>query len=88
MRTYAPALVALTVPLGFLLWQTTFQDGWLEMAVNGTAFFWPAVLIWVVALIIALRGRHWWALLSAPLALYPVIGISLLFYECSKGNCI
>jgi hypothetical protein len=88
LRLYAPALIALAIPVGFLLWQFTFQYGWLEMAVNGAIIFWPAVLVWLIALIVALRRRHWWALLSAPLALYPIIGVGALLYQCSRGNCL
>ena len=86
---YWPALVALIVPVGFLIGQATFRYGWLEMALGGQAWaFWIAVVVWLVALVTALRRKHWWALIAAPLALYPIVMAALLLIACAGGDCL
>ena len=82
-------LFALLIPVGILIGQFLFTYGWLEMALGRLAIvFWIAVVIWMVALVLSLRRRQWWALLGAPLVLYPVGLSALLLVACAKGDCL
>ena len=86
---YWPALVALTVPVAFLIWQSSFEGSWLEMALGRwAAIFWLAVLVWLGALALALRRKQWWALIAAPLALYPIVMAFAVLGACATGDCL
>jgi hypothetical protein len=89
LRGIKAPLLALIIPVAFLVGQSFFRHGWLDMALGQFAIiFWIAAIAWAAALLVSLRRKQWWALLSAPLALYPIVGVALLLYECAQGNCL
>jgi hypothetical protein len=85
---YGP--VAATLAVSLFLWQATRPDGWLEAAFGALALlFWTGIGFWLLAGIFALRERqHWWVIVTAPFALYPVAMAALLYVACLQGNCI
>ena len=89
LRGLAVPLTALFIPILFALAGLAFPHGMIEFALSSYALvFWTGFVVWLVAVGLSLRKRQWWALLTAPFALYP-LGISLLLLAaCSQGNCL
>ena len=89
LRGHKAPLLALIIPVAFLIVPHFLEGGWLEMAIGAlAALFWAAVLVWITAVVISVRRKQWWALLGAPIALYPVLLSAALLYECARGNCL
>jgi hypothetical protein len=89
LRGLTAPLLALAIPIAFLIAQLFFRYGWLEMALGRYAIvFWIVAGAWLCALIVSFRRRQWWALLSAPLALYPIVLSAMLLTSCAQGDCL
>ncbi len=89
LRGMKAPLMALLIPVAFLFGQLFFRYGWLEMALGQFALvFWILVVAWAAAVIVSVRRRQWWALLGAPVALYPGLGSALILISCAQGNCL
>jgi hypothetical protein len=82
--------IAASLAIAISLWQATRDGGWLEAAFGGLATpFWIAVALWIAASWLAVRKRqHWWVILTAPFAIYPIAMAALLSAACLRGNCI
>ena len=89
LRGLKAPLLALAIPIAILIGQSFLTHGWFELAFGPLAYvFWSAIATWIVALVISLRRRQWWALLGAPFALYPVAMSALILVACFQGNCV
>jgi|GEM_PF-3574239 len=80
---------ALAVAVAVPIWERLAVYGWLELTLGRLPIFWVVVLFWIVAVSGAIRWRkRWWLLATAPPVLYPAAFLSLLMFECSRGNCL
>jgi len=83
-------MASAVLAVGLFLWQATRPGRWLEATYGDLApVFWTLIAIWFGVSVLAIRNRqHWWVILTAPFACYPVVMAVGLALACRSGNCI
>lgn len=80
-------IIPIGIAVALLIWQAFAPYGWLEVAFHPLSWI-LAVASLVCTLLMVVRKRRWWLLLTAPVALYPLFLMFKIAGACSKGSCL
>jgi hypothetical protein len=80
-------IIPIGIAVALLIWQAFATYGWLEVAFYPLSWI-LAVASLVCTLLMVVRKRRWWLLLTAPVALYPLFLMFKIAGACSRGSCL